>query len=422
MTPRMTLLIRSDRTLGARSRVSAHARAAACPPHGVHGFTIVELLVVIAIIAVLIGLLLPAVQTAREAARRTQCTNNMKQLGLAALTHTELRGHMPAQSFGAATVGSGCGPGLTSWLVPLLPFMEQTAIFDSMDHSRGIMDGCSNYNTLASPDTLRISASNPNAPAAGTAVASLLCPSDPWSMDPRYDAVLGNGRPAPGSYAGNGGWPWRTFGIPDSEYGLSPDGLRARNGAIGSSNARGVTATAGTWHREKIRPADFTDGMSHTALAAERRIAPYIELGPFPDQADYDRIPSSLRAGCASSSNSSRWLGPLAAAFGPNLRSILGSESPNETYARLIGRAWASGHVSFANVYTHVIEPNGVSGHFTSSNFSEPLGNYVGTASSQHAGGANVCFADGHVEFIRDSVELRVWWSMGSRNGGESFR
>src|SRR4051812_11627328 len=94
------------------------------------GFTLIELLVVIAIIAVLIALLLPAVQAAREAARRAQCTNNMKQLGLAAANYVSTYGAYPA-AYGAMTQTSGPRTTWGSWSVQsmLLPYMEQTAVY-----------------------------------------------------------------------------------------------------------------------------------------------------------------------------------------------------------------------------------------------------------------------------------------------------
>ena len=97
------------------------------------GFTLVELLVVIAIIGVLVALLLPAVQAAREAARRTQCKNNLKQIGLAIHNHHDTKGYMPPgtsqdqQPFGPAASNWGA-----SWMVYILPFVEQGPLFDKL--------------------------------------------------------------------------------------------------------------------------------------------------------------------------------------------------------------------------------------------------------------------------------------------------
>src|SRR5688572_22214943 len=123
------------------------------------GFTLIELLVVIAIIAVLIGLLLPAVQAAREAARRAQCVNNLKQLGIATHNYMDVHGIFPSQVGGLPTwhVQSDYR---TSWMVQILPMMEQTNLFNA-------------YNFNAD----RAAYSATNSTVMATPIATFTCPS-----------------------------------------------------------------------------------------------------------------------------------------------------------------------------------------------------------------------------------------------------
>ena len=139
----------------------------------VSGFTLIELLVVIAIIAVLIALLLPAVQAAREAARRTQCVNNMKQLGIALHNYHDVVGSFPT-SFWRATPSSN-GINRHSWIAMILPYIEQKPLYDAINFS------------VAAGGAI-------NSTAYMTPINALMCPSDPsptQSSYPRVNTGLG---------------------------------------------------------------------------------------------------------------------------------------------------------------------------------------------------------------------------------------
>src|SRR5262245_51371448 len=125
------------------------------------GFTLVELLVVIAIIGVLVALLLPAVQAAREAARRMKCQNHLKQIGLAIHNYEDTTKILPNGT------NKCCSPQGPNWIIALFPFMELQTIYDAMDH-RGFL-----HNT---PANVRIGQNGK--------IVSLICPSDGAGNNP----------------------------------------------------------------------------------------------------------------------------------------------------------------------------------------------------------------------------------------------
>jgi prepilin-type N-terminal cleavage/methylation domain-containing protein/prepilin-type processing-associated H-X9-DG protein len=198
------------------------------------GFTLIELLVVIAIIAVLIGLLLPAVQKVREAAARAKCQNNLKQIGLAFHNYHSANGRFPSGyvSRAASEDGPGLGPGW-GWAAFLLPYLEQEPLFRRIDWTRDLADPA-------------------NAAARITSVSLFLCPSD----DPAgrtFIAAAAAGGPvcevAFGNYVGMAGTNDETA-YPDTSGGLRSQGVLLRN--------------------SQVRVTDITDGSSNTLFVGER--------------------------------------------------------------------------------------------------------------------------------------------------------
>jgi prepilin-type N-terminal cleavage/methylation domain-containing protein len=241
-------------------------------------FTLVELLVVIAIIATLVGLLLPAVQSAREAARRTQCKNNLKQVGLAALGHESVHKSLPSGGWGAAWTGDpdrGFGrrqPG--GWMYSLLPFLEEESLH-------------------------RLGAGQPTSEKAATSARRLETPLAAVNCPSRRAAGLyqfasgvsawvnANQTPmvARSDYAANGGGTYTSTGDPDPPiWSASANGHRdggPASLAVGdspaalryfgliASKATGVVHTAST-----VRLSQVSDGTSKTIFAGEKYVQP----------------------------------------------------------------------------------------------------------------------------------------------------
>ena len=220
---------------------------------GSHGFTLIELLVVIAIIAVLIALLLPAVQAAREAARRSQCINNMKQLGLACANYAGATGAYPLGQF-------WCQRGSTSFgaLIHLLPYFEQTQVYNAFNTSLAFND----------PD---------NTTTHGTGISALWCPSDGTISTPAVtNAPIGGSFPAfpiyfssygvnNGTWYQNSPWPYGTCGgyAPWPSPGSNSPTNPCYTAVLGAFNGVIYLGSAVTY-------ASITDGTSNTIAMGER--------------------------------------------------------------------------------------------------------------------------------------------------------
>lgn len=333
------------------------------PDHWRRGFTLIELLVVIAIIGTLIALLLPAVQQAREAARRMQCKNNLKQMGLALHNYTEAHTVLPPsvvlQASGTSLVWS------SGWSIHarILPFADQGPLFNAI-----------NFNlSYELPESQ---------PVASQTLSLFLCPSEP-KTERRLDD---------GQYFGVSNYGWFT-----GDWFVWGGGVSGR----GNRSAFGVNRS--------LRLAAITDGLSQTMFASEAKT---YQPGQYcnslsqinnPDQvpptsADPYAVAPEYINGC--------WLRPdhghtgwmagwnhqtgLTTAWPPN-RKILGG--PNRDTDMDISGMAEEGYEGpdFAAI----------------------------TARSYHVGGVNVLIGDGSVRFVADGIDGSIWRALGTRSGGE---
>jgi prepilin-type N-terminal cleavage/methylation domain-containing protein/prepilin-type processing-associated H-X9-DG protein len=356
------------------------------------GFTLIELLVVIAIIAVLIALLLPAVQSAREAARRAQCTNNLKQLGLATHNYISTFGALPSGSLWPCSAvdslpnppsqgacwGWGVGP-----LVQIFNYMEQSVLYNAYNSALGVWGSYP-------PDTSGPTLWWGNTTVFNTSVSSFLCPSDGRQLPPSAQQTVVN-------YGGNYGGPFVMGGytgtiIPMTNTGDYSDPL---------------LQTAKT-----VSIAAITDGTSNTTMWSEMLTPPAVKPVAGTGKAAENRAYFAITG--------SAILTPTQAGVLQFLSQCQGIPPGTAARSSNMGYQWWSTYPSYLNSnYNHVGPPNSRQCQ------NKPLTSWAidiyGTASpnSLHPGGVNVCFCDGSVRFIKDSVNVQTWWALGTRGGGE---
>jgi prepilin-type N-terminal cleavage/methylation domain-containing protein/prepilin-type processing-associated H-X9-DG protein len=376
-----------------------------------YAFTLVELLVVIAIIGILVGLLLPAVQAAREAARRMQCSNNLKQLGLASLNYESANKVFPSAMNGPVVLPANWGGswessrGHHSCFLQMLPYIEQAPLYNLIQ--AGLPEGGMSQARPFGPHSLR--------PYSHyrSRVPAFLCPSDPGSTG--WGNSTAN---APINYAWN-------FG--DSTRGT--DGRH--NGEWGSFRSRGMfdivwaspgaRAQQGTGKGKRI--AEVVDGTSNTLAFSEITI--YNGQGKL--HGHYLVVPrGEFRAAPIICKNQK----------GPN-STLLSTNAGNGTYSlptshHRHGEAWASGFTMICG-FTAILPPNSPSCANQRGEWQEG----IYTANSYHTGGVNVAMVDGSIHFVGENIDTGnlsapvpvqgpspygVWGAMGTSNGGEAFQ
>jgi prepilin-type N-terminal cleavage/methylation domain-containing protein/prepilin-type processing-associated H-X9-DG protein len=351
-------------------------------------FTLVELLVVIAIIGILIALLLPAVQAAREAARRSQCSNSLKQLGLALHNYHDTHRTFPSLGQGTNCQPLGCPSpqsqsayGMMSGLVVLLPYLEQGALYDQYTSVQGSFPAWGPVPWVG------------GFPPHNQQIATVTCPSDAQAGQ----MIAGT----PYAAQGNSSYLFCT----GDDVNTGPKGQRRPRGIFGGDSF--------------ITIADIRDGTSNTIAMSECVVSK-----------DYDG--RTIHGNYVQNAGDG---GVGAGGLETNPSSCLAYRGPGNTIVggdigEIRGNNWAWGAVITSGFNT-VLPPNSIACKGGSSEWGE---DHIVPPDSYHPGGVNALLADGSQRFISETIHTGnltlpsvrngaspygVWGALGSREGGE---
>jgi prepilin-type N-terminal cleavage/methylation domain-containing protein/prepilin-type processing-associated H-X9-DG protein len=327
-------------------------------------FTLIELMVVIGIISILIALALPAVQAAREAARRSSCQNNLRQIGLAIHSYLDANQCLPmCRVNGENDQGITVYNSLFSLHARMLPYLGQRALYDAINFDVSTYPPESLAHVSMIMDEV-IGTGRINSTASGTVLDLFLCPTDGDGVGPAGNNYRGN--------IGVGPYHLTVWEYKDSGNGFFQEFYITRAAQIG-------------------------DGFSHTVAFSERLRGS--GGGPLIPERDF-------------------WTKPFGAYTADDLiASCLVSARPGNTHGFASGGKWWFWYSREQTIYVHAQQPNGIVPDCLNTQRTMPGG--MATARSWHPGGVNALMGDGSIRFVSDGIARDIWRGLGTRNGGE---